>query len=116
MAVKPIEKMPDQDVNERMEQLKRDIWTIIDKSIIACEIEDPPYPPSTMRERFNRAVRAVVWECRKEYGTVHAPRADDVFRIASRKIDGVVHWYVQFDASLWKEEWERILTAEGKQV
>ena len=93
MAIKPIESMPSPKINERMERLKNDVREIIEKRIPVCEIIDPPYPQSTMRAQLGKAIRIVVWE--QQVGTAKA------FKIETRKIDNVVHWYVIFDKAKW---------------
>ncbi len=108
MGIKAIDTMPKPERNERMESLKRDVREIIDNRIGMCEITDPPYPQSTMRERLGKAIRIVVWEQAKKEKTIHAPSASRVFKIESRKKDGTVHWYVTFDVDLWDEEWKKI--------
>lgn len=104
MGIKSLARMPDPQINERMERLKRDVREIIDNRIRVCEITDPPYPQSTMRERLEKAIRIVTWEWGNKTGKYGRFRAKDFFKVESRKIDGTVRWYVQFDADRWEKE------------
>ena len=108
MSVKEIQTMPKPEINERMESLKQDVREIIENRIKICEITDPPYPQSTMRERLGKAIRIVVWEQARKENAIHTPSASKVFKIESRKKDGIVHWYVTFDVDLWDDEWKKI--------
>lgn len=105
MSVKVIDSIPYEKVeNKRMESLKRDIREIIDNRIAVCEIIEPPYPQSSMRDKLKRAIRTILWEYvtetadgKRKYPNYNA------FEILSKKIDGVVHWYIKFDADVWEK-------------
>ena len=104
MGVKPLASMPEPQINERMERLKQDVREIIDNRIRVCEITDPPYPQSTMRERLEKATRIVTWEWANKTGKGGMFYAKDFFKVESRKIDGTVRWYVRFDVDMWERE------------
>ena len=104
MGIKPLAHMPEPQINERMERLKQDVREIIDNRIRVCEITDPPYPQSTMRARLEKAILVVVWERRKATRESGYMRVKDLFKVESRKIDGTVRWYVQFDPDRWEQE------------
>ena len=106
MSIKAIDSIPHVKAeNERMESLKRDIREIIDNRIALCEITEAQYPQSTMRDKLKRAIRSILWEYVTETddGKRKFPNYNDAFVIQSRKIDGVVHWYVKFDADVWEK-------------
>ena len=113
MGVKPIEEVPFSESNEKMEILKNDVREIIEKRIRVCEITDPPYPTSTMRERLQKAMRTVLWEMAEEGkdGRMHTPGSSEVFRISYRHIQKKIHWYVMFDVDKWEEEWRQFREA-----
>jgi len=110
MGVKPINEMPAPQVNERLEALKKDIREIIQKRIPICEITDPPYPSSTMRDRFHAALHSVLWEYHERFDKDEKKHflfhSYNTLKIESRKIDNVVRWYVKFDMELWDKELE----------
>lgn len=91
-----------------MEQLKKDVREVIEKRIPLCEIIDPPYSQSSMRERLRKAIRTVIWEYTKEKRMNHFPSTTDVLHIETRRKDGATHWYIRFDVERWDEEWARI--------
>lgn len=106
MGVKVIDSIPYvKQENTRMESLKRDIREIIDNRIAVCEITEPPYPQSSMRDKLRRAIRAILWEYVTETadGKRKYPNYNDAFEIMSKKIDGVIHWYIKFDADVWEK-------------
>jgi hypothetical protein len=113
MPIKAIAQMPEPQVNARMEALMQDVRDIIDKRVAVCEIIDPPYPQSTMRERLEKAVRNVIAERMSKAGAVGYIKAKEIFTVESRKTDGVVRWFVQFDAERWAAEWERVKGGTG---
>ena len=104
MSIKIIDSLPKPMVNERLEALKKDIREIIENTIKLCEIIDPPYPQSSMREHLRKAIRSVVWEYAVKDKEHYTPDPYDVFKIQSHKKDGIIHWYIQFDSELWNNE------------
>jgi len=103
MGVKVIDGIPYERVeNKRMESIKRDIREIIDNRISVCEILEPPYPQSTMREKLKKGIRSIIFEYGKKTddGRIRYPNYD-AFTIISKKLDGVVHWYIKFDFGVW---------------
>ena len=107
MGIKVIDELPRTEKNERMEQLKANLREIIEKRIPVCEITDPPYPNSVMRERLLTAIRKTIWEYaeKDKYGHKKVPVV--ALDIHSRTIEGKKHWYITFDVNKWTEEWER---------
>lgn len=99
MAIKVVEKMPEPQVNERMEALKSDIREIIEKRIPICEIVDPPYPHNSMRRALEKALKIVCCEWVRKKGLTRYLHNDRIFKIKSKKIENEVHWYVQFNVN-----------------
>ena len=107
--VKEIIELPLSGDSRKMDLLKVDVRKIIQDRIQICEIVNPPYPNSTMRERLQKAIRMVLWEYaeRNKDGKLCMPSRREVFKVSNRNIDGQCHWYVTFDINRWDKEWQQ---------
>lgn len=113
MGVIAIPDVPGRRVDERMETLKRDAREIIRNRIALCEVTDSPYPTSRTRSQLMKALCYAVMEYRMNSG-IEVPSTYDLFKIESRKIDGVIHWYVRFKTELWDAAHDPLLLTKKR--
>lgn len=100
MSIKQVDSIPytNGKNTEKMERLQRDIVDIIEGRVKCAEIVGHEYPNSTMREHIKDAIRSVAY---KQY---HVIAYFKCFAIHSCKVNGEIHWYVEFDTEQWDSE------------
>lgn len=107
MSVRVIERIDGPKKDGRRAALVKDGMEIIRGRIWLCEIEDPPFPDSSMRSNLQKALCMAIREVwpGNQY---HMPTVTGCFRIEERKQQDRKHWYVRFDVAAWDKKLEEI--------